>query len=49
MKYFFNRKIQICINKKIEFWIDTNCRQKYGDDGLYDNGLSIGKLIIFWS
>jgi hypothetical protein len=48
IKYMFNNKVQICTNKKIEFWIETNCRQKYGDNELYNNGISIGKWIIFF-
>lgn len=48
IKYLFNCKIQITYNVGSWWGIETRCQQKYGECGIYNTAIGLGKLNIFF-
>ncbi len=50
VKYLFNGKAQIFTNGKghFHFYLETNCKNKYGQDDIFDNALGLGFITLCW-
>ena len=49
LKYLFNDKVQITYKVGAPWWgIEIRCQQKYGESGIYNTAIGLGKINIFF-
>ncbi len=49
VKYLLNGKIQITYKVGSSWWgIETRCREKCGESGIYNTAIGLGKINIFF-